>query len=227
MNTSELIKSIENRLPELYETAGKDGSHTEQHARKVDDWGKIISTEEVVDSELLSIAALLHDIGYSGTFNELNNHAEESAKKIDQKLPEVKATLDPEEYSALLVAIRNHSLPPQHNNPILDRVLRDADRLDGLGEQGIIRLENVRKFYQVEIEHPTREALKELLRKGILTEAKTSGDFEVRLLGYPHNMETAKGKLIAQELIINTRKKLLEHFPDLAKFMKEFQQKWH
>ena len=114
-----------------------DPAHGWEHVRRVYDLALRIAQEEGADPLITGLAALLHDIGRlvhrKGTHHALLSV--EESREILKECP-----LKPEQVEAILHAIEAHSFSRGIEPRTLEaRVLRDADRLDGLGAIGILR----------------------------------------------------------------------------------------
>lgn len=114
-----------------------DPAHGWEHVRRVYDLALLIANEEGADKLIVGIAALLHDIGRlihrKGTPHALLSV--EESRVILQNY-----TLEPEQIENILHAIAAHSFSQGIEPRTLEaRVVRDSDRLDGLGAIGILR----------------------------------------------------------------------------------------
>jgi len=115
----------------------KDRAHDLEHALRVREWGKKLAQAEGADTIVIELAALLHDIGRSGTVEK--THAESSAGLAV-------SILQKNGYSENIVqqvkqAIISHSREAGHEPKTLEaKVLYDADKLDFVGAIGLARL---------------------------------------------------------------------------------------
>lgn len=114
-----------------------DPAHGWEHVRRVYDLALRIADEEGADRLIVGSAALLHDIGRlinrKGTPHALLSV--EESRGILKQYP-----LEAEQVEAILHAIVAHSFSQGIEPRTLEaRVVRDADRLDGLGALGILR----------------------------------------------------------------------------------------
>jgi uncharacterized protein len=115
----------------------KDPAHGWEHVRRVYDLALRIANEEGANTLIVGIAALLHDLGRliqrKGTPHALLS-IEESRAILEGY------ALEPEQVDNILHAIAAHSFSQGIEPRTLEaRVVRDADRLDGLGAIGILR----------------------------------------------------------------------------------------
>jgi len=117
--------------------ARKDRAHDLEHALRVREWGKLLAVEEGIDSTVIELAALLHDIGRSGTIEK--THAESSAGLAVNILNKAGYTED------VVISVREaivaHSREAGHEPKTLEaKILYDADKLDFVGAIGLGRL---------------------------------------------------------------------------------------
>ncbi|TGE32321.1 HD domain-containing protein [Desulfosporosinus sp. Sb-LF] len=117
--------------------ARKDRAHDLEHALRVREWGKRLAEEEGADVIVIELAALLHDIGRSGTVEK--THAESSAGLAVNILHK---TGYPEDIvGRVKEAIVSHSREGGHEpNTLEAKILYDADKLDFAGAIGLGRL---------------------------------------------------------------------------------------
>lgn len=116
--------------------ARKDPAHDLEHALRVREWGKKIAIQEGASSLVVELAAILHDIGRSGTVAK--THAESSsalASGILQKCGYSKEVLE-----EVKVAILSHSREGYEPETPEAKILYDADKLDFVGAMGMARL---------------------------------------------------------------------------------------
>lgn len=114
-----------------------DLAHGWEHVRRVHTLALSIAEREGADSLIVGVAALMHDLGRVIP-DTTRHHAEVSMALASEILDaqSVPATI----LQAILHAIEAHSFSRNIEPRTLEaRVVRDADRLDGLGATGIIR----------------------------------------------------------------------------------------
>jgi len=118
--------------------ARKDSAHDLEHALRVREWGKLLAEDEgVADSNIIELAALLHDIGRSGAVEK--THAESSAGLAVNILR--KAGYSEDIVLRVRDAILAHSRETGHEpNTLEEKILYDADKLDFVGAIGLGRL---------------------------------------------------------------------------------------
>lgn len=114
----------------------KDQAHDLEHALRVRAWGKQIGIQEGADLLIVELAAILHDIGRSGTLSK--THAESGAALaggILHKCGYPEDTID-----AVKAAVLSHSREGYEPETLEAKILYDADKLDFVGPMGIARL---------------------------------------------------------------------------------------
>jgi uncharacterized protein len=129
---ADIYQEVQQRFAEF-----DDPAHGWEHVRRVYDLALRIADEEGADRLITGSAALLHDIGRlihrKGTPHALLS-VEESREML-KRYP-----VGPEQVENILHAIEAHSFSQGIEPRTLEaRVVRDADRLDGLGALGILR----------------------------------------------------------------------------------------
>lgn len=116
--------------------ARKDPAHDLEHALRVREWGKKIAEQEEADSLIVELAAILHDIGRSGTVAK--THAESSAALASGILKKCGYTESVIE--RVKEAILSHSREGYEPETLEAKIIYDADKLDFVGPMGIARL---------------------------------------------------------------------------------------
>jgi uncharacterized protein len=118
-----------------------DLAHGWEHVRRVYELALALAAKEGADRFIVGAAALMHDLGRAA--EHTNNiahlhHADLSVMLAAEILDSYHVPVDTRE--AILHAILAHSFSRNIAPRTLEaRVLRDADRLDGLGAVGILR----------------------------------------------------------------------------------------
>jgi|SRR6185312_4076458 len=132
-----------------------DPAHGWEHIHRVYQLSLHIARLENADSFIAGIAALLHDIGRL-SHGSRQHHAELSKTLASELLSAYPITS--EQKDAILHAIMAHSYSRGVEPRTLEaRVVRDADRLDGLGAIGILRWAitgSIRRTSQTRLYHP-------------------------------------------------------------------------
>jgi uncharacterized protein len=135
-SSSQMLTRLYQDVQQRFDTLD-DPAHGWEHVRRVYDLALRIGQEEGADLLLIGLAALLHDTGRlvhrKGTHHAVLSV--EMAHGILKPYP-----LAPEQVEAIVHAIEAHSFSQGIEPRTLEAcVLRDADRLDGLGAIGILR----------------------------------------------------------------------------------------
>jgi uncharacterized protein len=133
---SQLLSKVHKEIQLRY--AGFDDlAHGWEHIERVYRLAVYIAKLENADTFIVSIAALMHDIGHLSTEKSVH-HAELSISMADELLLACGVSADSRE--VILHAIAAHSFSLGIEPRTLEaKVVRDADRLDGLGAIGILR----------------------------------------------------------------------------------------
>ncbi len=158
MNTSpqiELLAALHDEMQQRF-ASFDDPAHGWEHVRRVYRLARRIGEEEGADLLIVSIAALLHDVGRlvprKGVPHALISV--EEARAILKAYP-----LTQEQVEAILHAIEAHSFSQGIEPRTLEaRVVRDADRLDSLGAIGILRWAitgTIKRKAQTQSYHPS------------------------------------------------------------------------
>ncbi len=114
-----------------------DPAHGWEHIRRVYTLALHIARQENADLFIVSMAALMHDLGRLSD-DKTKHHADLSVLSAIEMLSAYHVTPDTQE--AILHAIAAHSFSLGIEPRTLEaKVLRDADRLDSLGAIGILR----------------------------------------------------------------------------------------
>lgn len=132
------IKAIEDEARRAYETEG--GSHDWSHATRVRDLSMRIGRKEGADLRVLELAAILHDIGRQEQDRTKGRtcHAKVGAAKAKELM--IRFHLDIDTADRVINCIESHrSRGYRKPETIEERVLFDADKLDGIGAIGIGR----------------------------------------------------------------------------------------
>jgi uncharacterized protein len=134
-----------------------DLAHGWEHVDRVYKLALHIAERENADRFVVGMAALLHDLGRTAQHGGAGHHADLSARLAGELLAAYHVPADKQQ--AILHAILAHSfskgIEPQTPEA---RVVRDADRIDGLGAIGIMRWAvtgAVRRTPETRSYHPT------------------------------------------------------------------------
>lgn len=135
-----ICRLVEERVRRLVETERQSDAHRMDHFNRVARNARsILSSYPEADAEILYLGVLLHDVDQP--FDDKENHVTRSAAAAERILNEIK--YPPARVTRVIELIREHST--EHINSIRPssieaRILFDADKLDGLGPFGILRV---------------------------------------------------------------------------------------
>jgi uncharacterized protein len=114
-----------------------DPAHGWEHIKRVYRLALYIAEQENADAFIVAMAALMHDIGHLSS-DTLLHHVDLSMSMAGELLFAYDVSVNTQE--AILHAIAAHSFSLGIEPHTLEaKVVRDADRLDGLGAIGIVR----------------------------------------------------------------------------------------
>ncbi len=195
-----------------------EGGHDWFHIERVYKNAQVIAAAEDCDLEVVTLAALLHDIADS----KFHNGDETIGPKVARAFLEANQVL-PAAVDHVIAIIENISFKggnfdQQFHSKEL-AIVQDADRLDAIGAIGIARTFNYggfknRALYDPEIK-PNLSQTKEEYKKN---EAPTINHFYEKLLLLTDKMNTETGKKMAKK-----RHDFMVHF--LAQFYAEWEGK--
>lgn len=190
----------------LPEKSSKVIGHDWKHAFRVRDWGrKLAQGENYGEPFLLEVSCLLHDIGRLRE-EEWGITHEVASGRLAEELFSEKQWLSGKDKELVAYAIANHSKGGEGNLVVL---LRDADKLDGLGAMGIARAfqhhwylpdynpANIAKPFTMSKEEIT--AFYSANPQGALA-ANVADHLMYQLTWYDH-MSTQTGKKLAEPLV--------------------------
>jgi uncharacterized protein len=174
-----------------------DLAHGWEHVSRVYQLALYIAGQEGANSFIAASAALMHDLGRTVPQDGTTHHADLSATLAAELLRTYQVPHNTRE--EILHAIVAHSFSRDLEPRTLEaRVVRDADRLDGLGATGIIRWAitgTIRRNTQTRTYHPTDP----------FDEQHTPDDrsymldhFYSKLLKLSDSMTTKTGRLLSQ-----------------------------
>ncbi len=191
----ELINQIKEEAKNFFLTSR--GSHDWSHTERVYNLALHIGKKEGADMEILSIAALLHDIGRDceSKSKGLICHAEKGASMAEALLK--KYNISSEKIEAIVHCILTHRFRGNKiPSSVEGKILFDADKLDSTGAVGIGRAflfagETGAKLHNKDVDiHKTLP----------YTEDDTAWrEFNVKLNKIKDKMLTDEGKRIARE----------------------------
>jgi dTMP kinase len=114
-------------------------SHDFQHIDRVQAYIDMLGRALGVNTELVRIAAILHDLGRG---DQTRRHGTESIEASKEMAEEVLRNLPLSDGDRRLVieAIEGHDQPEFHSDTPAVRILKDADFLAGFGAWGVLRI---------------------------------------------------------------------------------------
>ncbi len=199
MNKTQLIQNTINFVKENLQNA--EGGHDWFHVERVFNTTKLISQHEEVDSLVVELAALLHDIADPKFHGGDEAVGPNMAKKFLKSQHVDKIIID---HVVNIIQHMSFKNSLDNGSPTFSskelRVVQDADRLDAIGAIGIARAFNYggfknRAMYDPNIP-PNLHMTKEEYKK---SQAPTINHFYEKLLLLKDKMNTATGKKLAQE----------------------------
>lgn len=126
------------RVSVLVESERQSVAHRMDHLARVSRNAAAIAQHYgEVDREILGLAVLLHDV--EQPFDDKANHVERSAAVAERLMSDI--NVEPTRIAHVLKAIREHSTENIVAPSSLEaKILFDADKLDGIGPNGILRV---------------------------------------------------------------------------------------
>jgi uncharacterized protein len=156
-----------------FEKEKRDGSHDFTHVERVLKYAEMLAKKERADLEAVRYAALFHDYVREAKHEIKGDHANLSAEAVKKILPRY---VEKEKIPAILRAIRCHSRRSGVKPKTLeDKIMWDADKLDGFGPIGVVRYLILGEYLGWPIKKSVQHALAELkvLRKMAFFYTKT------------------------------------------------------
>src|ERR1035441_8802127 len=157
-------------------------SHDYHHIERVQAYVEALGQALGIDTELVRVAAILHDLGRG---DETRRHglssieaSKEMAEEVLRHLP-----LSDEQRKIIIEAIEQHDQPDLHPQLAAARILKDADFLAGFGAWGILRI----AMWSGETGRRTEEVLDRL---------STGMRRRLDSLEYPESRESAQRELL-------------------------------
>ncbi|WP_026809371.1 HD domain-containing protein [Arenibacter latericius] len=179
---------------------GAEGGHDWFHIQRVFRNSLLIAKDEEVDSLVVSLAALLHDIADAKFYDGDESIGPKMAAEFLKSLSVEEKVINHVVKIILNISFSS-SLDPEKSFSSKElQVVQDADRLDAIGAIGIARAFNYggfknRGMYDPDIT-PNLNMSKEEYKK---SNAPTINHFYEKLLLLKDKMNTASGKRIAEE----------------------------
>lgn len=195
-----------------------EGGHDWFHIERVYKNAQVIAAAEDCDLEVVTLAALLHDIADSKFHNGDETIGPKVARAFLEANQVLPATVDHVIAIIENISFKGGNFDQQFHSKEL-AIVQDADRLDAIGAIGIARTFNYggfknRALYDPEIK-PNLSQTKEEYKKN---EAPTINHFYEKLLLLTDKMNTETGKKMAKK-----RHDFMVHF--LAQFYAEWEGK--
>lgn len=135
------IEQIERYMIQVMDTVAAPElkiAHDFKHVDRVRGWMlQIASGEAFPDMDVAEAAALLHDIGLARVSIKQRDQHGQAGAEMSAKFPRENQLFSDEEVEIIVDAVRCHNTP--RGGGRLGEMLRDADKLDGMGAVGIMR----------------------------------------------------------------------------------------
>ncbi len=197
MSKQQIISNTEIFVKETLKDA--EGGHDWFHILRVWNNAKLIAQHETVDTFIVELGALLHDIADSKFHNGDESIGPKVAREFLEGQQIDNATIIHIENIITNISYKGGNFNQKFNSPELD-VIQDADRLDAIGAIGIARCFNYggfkdRTLYNPEIK-PNLNLTKDEYKK---SNSPTINHFYEKLLLLKDRMNTITGKKIAEE----------------------------
>lgn len=197
MDKKTIIQNTINFVKETLKDA--EGGHDYFHIERVYKNALLIAKNEDVDTFIVALGALLHDIADSKFYNGDETIAPRKAREFLESENIDNETIIHIENIIKNISFKGGNFKQDFSSPELD-VIQDADRLDAIGAIGIARCFNYggfknRALYNPEIP-PNLQMTKEEYKNST---APTINHFYEKLLLLKDKMNTKTGKKIANE----------------------------
>ncbi|CAM1374114.1 Phosphohydrolase [Tenacibaculum litopenaei] len=197
MDTKKIIEHTQNYVRETLK--GAEGGHDYFHIERVYKNALLIAENEEVDTFVVALGALLHDIADSKFYNGDETVGPKKARDFLSGLEVEDSIIEHVVQIIRNISFKGGNFTQDFHSPELD-VIQDADRLDAIGAIGIARCFNYggfknRALYDPSIA-PNLNMTKEEYKKST---APTINHFYEKLLLLKDKMNTATGKAIAAE----------------------------
>lgn len=190
---AQMYGAVERRFHDI-----DDLAHGWEHVSRVYKLALYIAEQEGANSFIVAMAALMHDLGRTVRSETGQHHADLSAMLATELLTTYEVSQDIQ--NAILHAIVAHSFSRSIEPRTVEaRVVRDADRLDGLGATGILRWAitgTLRRTPQTRSYHPT-DPFDEQHEPD--DEHYMLDHFYSKLLKLSDTMATATGRVLAKQ----------------------------
>ena len=197
MTKQEIIANTETFVKATLKNA--EGGHDWFHILRVWNNAKLILKNETVDTFIVELGALLHDIADSKFYNGDETIGPKMAREFLESQQVEASTIIHLENIITNISYKGGNFNQKFNSPEL-AVVQDADRLDAIGAIGIARCFNYggfknRPLYNPEIKPKLNQTKEEYKH----STAPTINHFYEKLLLLKDRMNTRSGKKIAEE----------------------------
>jgi len=197
MNELEIIAKTKEFVKETLKNA--EGGHDYFHVERVYKNALLIAKNEQVETFIVSLGSLLHDIADSKFYNGDETIGPQKARAFLKSLNVSEDVIDHVEKIIANISFKGGNFKQGFTSPELD-VIQDADRLDAIGAIGVARCFNYggfknRQLYNPEIK-PNLKMTKEEYKKST---APTINHFYEKLLLLKDKMNTKTGIELAKE----------------------------
>lgn len=212
MDKKTIIQNTINFVKETLKDA--EGGHDYFHIERVYKNALLIAKNEDVDTFIVALGALLHDIADSKFYNGDETIAPRKAREFLESENIDNETIIHIENIIKNISFKGGNFKQDFSSPELD-VIQDADRLDAIGAIGIARCFNYggfknRALYNPEIP-PNLQMTKEEYKNST---APTINHFYEKLLLLKDKMNTKTGKKIANERHLYMKSFLQQFFDE-------------
>lgn len=135
---------VKTAVRDVYKTTSIDPAHTIDHTERVVGNTLAICRGDQISSLIPLLSAWLHDVGKPAEYiakqrGEKLHHAEESTRQVPGILHPFREALGEGAICDIQKAVASHSKLNSPDDDLTTKILKDADRLDGLGSVGLYR----------------------------------------------------------------------------------------
>lgn len=213
MTEKEIIDTTVNFVQKTLQNA--EGGHDWWHIERVWKNAVTIAATENVNSFVVALAALLHDIADAKFHGGDEEVGPVTAVNFLKSIHVQEEIIDHVENIIRNISFKGGNFTQTFNSPEL-AVVQDADRLDALGAIGIARAFNYGGFKNREIYNPSVAPVTNMSKEAYKqSKAPTINHFYEKLLLLKNRMNTSTGKQLAEER---------HHF--MESFLHQFYQEW-
>jgi O-acetyl-ADP-ribose deacetylase (regulator of RNase III)/HD superfamily phosphodiesterase len=186
------LQRIERVRERAKKIAPDDPAHDFSHTERVVEMCKRLCSGADADMDVLTIAALLHDVGFKDELEHRKDHSISSAEIAETILKE--EGFDENFIERVCYAIKVHRYGKKALPETIEaRVLQDADRLDALGAIGIARALADRRSKRIYDPSESPGVYDPFAERSALTHMKE------KLLHLKDSLHTEEAKRIAEE----------------------------